>query len=135
MDLRDLLEMFPLFCGGGILLGVAVVAVELYYSWEKRNLALDRIHYENELLRLAAERAARNLPLVEAQFGPHHFPVARDLLASPGAAAQLAVNAIESTRKKPGDELRSLAYHQTAPPPAADEEARRFYEKYSDLRL
>ena len=131
----DLLEMFPLFCGGGILLGVAVVAVELYYSWEKRNLALDRLHYENELLRLAAERAALNLPLVEAQFGPHHFPVARDLLASPGAAAQLAVNAIESTRKKPGDELRSLAYHQTAPPPAADDAARRFYEKYSDLRL
>lgn len=135
MDLRDLLEMFPLFCGGGLLLGVAVVAVELYYAWEKRQLRLDRLHYENELLRLQAERAALNLPLVEAQFGPHRFPVARHLLADPGAAAQLAVNAIESTRRKPGDELRSLSFHQTAPPPAADEEAQRFYEKYRDLRL
>lgn len=135
MDFRDLLEMFPLFCGGGLLLGVAVVAVELYYSWEKRNLQLDRLHYENELIRLAAERAALNLPLVEAQFGPHHFPVARSLVADPGAAAQLAVNAIESTRRKPGDELRSLSYHQTDVAPAADDAARRFYEKYSDLRL
>lgn len=114
MDTTDFVELLPIFCLVPLLLVGGILAVHwgihLFFSTNKQTLELEQLRLQNQGLQLQNARAKLDLPLVPVYNGVHKMFVARALLNDAQIATELTARAIETTRRKPLDELNHLTY-------------------------